>query len=1088
MKKLFNPENANDTRNTRIELRNLKHDLEHMPDLDDNGKIPSRYLPAYVDDVLEFDTFADFPETGESGIIYVDLSTGASYRWSGTQYTILNYSPEEIQALKNTVTELHDGLLNGDFVPAMAETLAPWADQKAIATPDTYTDAVRTTGGDIPIETSAGSKLESIKPVAGSKWTAKMLFNGSYNMLNAAKWGAANSQPYVGGVGDDFIYFLVPELTLGTFGTADENNGLLFTDEDGENVEPTSVYFKPLGATVPQSLTDGTSITPTSVSYDGNTYKDYATDDAGWLIIPKTYYDNDVCAHIAWEDWYDKHVSLDAPTTNPEAVVGVLILEGLLALAHSDKYLRGINEEVCDNAVFGETSSTITHMVDELSVVANAWTNSATGESDSQGNALYRHSATVSGIKQGGAACIEGEDGGIPLIVNGTTVSYIDTNAAAPASVVFYQIPTTEVVEKAYTDSVFSGSNIDTETGVLPINDCSIEAQVAMDGKANITVKYAKNIVDQVAINATVDVPQIKREVKEHEERITELEDTAVRTGSYDASVAVGLADNFKGDTVVNAEFYKRKTGGTQSIGSGIAAIKEVRGKSFVWNQIFRADEIRSGKTQNGVTYTNNQDGTISTSGTAVGGSVWHITTTKPVTAGHKYLFKCTPKGGSLTTYYVLENNAIGFNDTGSGVMFIGTTSGITLSVNVYDGYNTDGLIFKPRLFDLTLMFGAGNEPATVEEFEKMFPLDYYDYNAGEVVPFAGQNLVTIGKNQYNPATGKANLLGGQQYQISGTYTGATIDGVAVTLDSNNCFTTTKDCVLNITGGNDTDTFVGLYSGETNTFEPYEKHTLPLDPSQWRDKQGNLVFPYGGMHGVGTAYDYAKVDADGYIRKAVRCFEQVDLGNLSWSENNTDVSLYAMLSYDLNNIIKKAQDNTIPVTYIICPIYTVYDRNHVAYAGGSSGVYANDYAYGIGVSTSGQLIIANKSYTDAAAFKAAMQGVPLYYELAEPIEVELATPVYAKYLVDKDGTEEITPANGATPYTTPANLSILYAMDARGEIKNLPKNYISAASMDKFLIKLGVVTNGTWSKTYNTQAQDYDFDFVPNPEPEEINN
>ena len=50
----------------------------------------------------------------------------------------------------------------------------------------------------------------------------------------------------------------------------------------------------------------------------------------------------------------------------------------------------------------------------------------------------------------------------------------------------------------------------------------------------------------------------------------------------------------------------------------------------------------------------------------------------------------------------------------------------------------------RDKLFDLTLMFGAGNEPATVAEFEKLFPRDYYDYNAGEVIPFAGQNRRNI--------------------------------------------------------------------------------------------------------------------------------------------------------------------------------------------------------------------------------------------------------------------------------------------------------------------------------------------------------
>ena len=34
--------------------------------------------------------------------------------------------------------------------------------------------------------------------------------------------------------------------------------------------------------------------------------------------------------------------------------------------------------------------------------------------------------------------------------------------------------------------------------------------------------------------------------------------------------------------------------------------------------------------------------------------------------------------------------------------------------------------------FDLTLMFGEGNEPTTVDEFIALFPHDYYDYNTGE--------------------------------------------------------------------------------------------------------------------------------------------------------------------------------------------------------------------------------------------------------------------------------------------------------------------------------------------------------------------
>lgn len=47
-------------------------------------------LTSYVDDVLEFATLPVFPETGETGKIYVDLSTSKAYRWSGNTYIYIN--------------------------------------------------------------------------------------------------------------------------------------------------------------------------------------------------------------------------------------------------------------------------------------------------------------------------------------------------------------------------------------------------------------------------------------------------------------------------------------------------------------------------------------------------------------------------------------------------------------------------------------------------------------------------------------------------------------------------------------------------------------------------------------------------------------------------------------------------------------------------------------------------------------------------------------------------------------------------------------------------------------------------------------
>lgn len=74
-----------------------------VAELDANGKVPSSQLPSYVDDVIEgYKSGADFFEdsahtaskkiTGETGKIYVDMSTNVTYRWSGTAYVEISAS------------------------------------------------------------------------------------------------------------------------------------------------------------------------------------------------------------------------------------------------------------------------------------------------------------------------------------------------------------------------------------------------------------------------------------------------------------------------------------------------------------------------------------------------------------------------------------------------------------------------------------------------------------------------------------------------------------------------------------------------------------------------------------------------------------------------------------------------------------------------------------------------------------------------------------------------------------------------------------------------------------------------------------
>ena len=76
-----------------------KEKANGIASLDENGKVPSSQLPSYVDDVIEgylsegkfYKESAHTTQiTGESGKIYVDLTTKKTYRWSGTAYVVIS--------------------------------------------------------------------------------------------------------------------------------------------------------------------------------------------------------------------------------------------------------------------------------------------------------------------------------------------------------------------------------------------------------------------------------------------------------------------------------------------------------------------------------------------------------------------------------------------------------------------------------------------------------------------------------------------------------------------------------------------------------------------------------------------------------------------------------------------------------------------------------------------------------------------------------------------------------------------------------------------------------------------------------------
>lgn len=192
----------------------------------------------------------------------------------------------------------------------------------------------------------------------------------------------------------------------------------------------------------------------------------------------------------------------------------------------------------------------------------------------------------------------------------------------------------------------------------------------------------------------------------------------------------------------------------TAPSGAKYVSVDKVGGKSLVWNQLVDGSNLPTTKTVNGITFTNNGDGSITVDGTATENANINLQRMDNTTIiGHKYLMLGGAAGGSLSTYFYRydSNGGTQAYDYGNGAIFTKTSELYTfITIRVVSGVTVSGLTFKPQLVDLTLTFGAGNEP-TIKEFEAMFPADYYPYNPGEIISSrtatiaAGAEAITTG-------------------------------------------------------------------------------------------------------------------------------------------------------------------------------------------------------------------------------------------------------------------------------------------------------------------------------------------------------
>lgn len=243
--------------------------------------------------------------------------------------------------------------------------------------------------------------------------------------------------------------------------------------------------------------------------------------------------------------------------------------------------------------------------------------------------------------------------------------------------------------------------------------------------------------VEKIAEN-TAEIANVKLTDKELKRRVDALFD-----------IGQGVTHKFETDS---------ETAYTKTVPTGakLMSVKNVGGRSVVFNQFAKNKPFDS---RNGITTSTDGnysvlDGTATNAITAKGWWGLKLDEFSP-TNGHKYLFCSKIISGTVNP---ANGCTIG---TAIQKQIVGKSFIFEMSDKHWDSnwlsaiYSDKDTVFnKPKfsvmLIDLTLMFGSGNEPASVEEFEAMFPNDYYPYNVGEIISAGTESVVEQGKNLFD--------------------------------------------------------------------------------------------------------------------------------------------------------------------------------------------------------------------------------------------------------------------------------------------------------------------------------------------------
>ena len=543
------------------------------------------------------------------------------------------------------------------------------------------------------------------------------------------------------------------------------------------------------------------------------------------------------------------------------------------------------------------------------------------------------------------------------------------------------------------------------------------------------------------------------------------LADYAKVDGAYEA-MTVGNAEQLVSTVFVEDEepYTFRTAGGSADIGD--REYDTIVGGTLAWNQLVQngnfADTSYWAKSDPSHTTfsVSGNVGTVTITDNSSNGrpniNLPQAYVPAPI-VGHKYLitlgYKITSNTSALTGRYlsVLYGDAFTLQSPLVLNAWTDFTKIVEVTTTTYKDFSiynsalcslfSNGDTFEHRniqCIDLTAMFGStiadyiytleqGTAGAGVAWFRKLFPKPYYAYNAGELMSVNTSAHNTVGFNQFDGETesgywdtedgtakSSSNFIRSKNaincvpntiyhyynegsgsfgavlfYDANDTYIGyATLDG------SGNFTTNANSRYMRFYANkNNTNICINLHwDGERDgEYEEYVEHEYPLDSSLTLrgipklDANNSLY------------YDGDVYESDGTV---ARRFALKDLGELSY----TFVQHQTFGDYfyaDVSSLgIKRVGAYSTTIANIMCALYDPVARNATDFLDMTMTADGSNSAIT-------QIQIKNSAYTDAAAFKTAMDGVYLIYELATPT-TETADPFQSPQIVDDFGTEEYT--------------------------------------------------------------------------------